>query len=233
MILLHYWVGSFCRVLDKHKPLFPRSVIAVSDIITLIADNGNQIPDKSWMLYLLEIFNTQNIAVELNLICQFDNQDYFEAIFQGVNQYRFKHILPIVGHSYLRQIVMDSQNRLIKYILSDQNTRQSETFGLPLPNMNFGFIVANHFTGIEWWNKIGNIPYPMRYIVEISQLMFGLNDPIDSESITYLPHNALIPNSDGSGTKYPISFQNIRIKDGCICYAVQPGNCYTGIRYKC
>ncbi|MCC2648667.1 MAG: hypothetical protein K0R16_1470 [Nitrososphaeraceae archaeon] len=50
LILLHYWLGSFCRVLDKHKPLFPRSVIAVSDIITLIADNGNQIPDKSWML---------------------------------------------------------------------------------------------------------------------------------------------------------------------------------------
>ena len=100
------------------------------------------------MLYLLETFNTQNIAVELNLICQFDNQDYFEAIFQGVNQYRFKHILPMVGHSYLRQIIMDSQTRLIKYILSDQSTRQSETFGLPLPNMNFGFIAANHFTGI-------------------------------------------------------------------------------------
>jgi hypothetical protein len=227
-------VGSFCRVLDKHKPLFPRSVIAVSDIITLIADNGNQIPDKSWMLYLLEIFNTQNIAVELNLICQFDNQDYFEAIFQGVNQYRFKHILPMVGHSYLRQIVMDSQTRLIKYILSDQNTRQSETFGLPLPNMNFGFIAANHFTGIEWWNKIGNFPYQIRYHVQISQLMYGLsdnNDPSDSESIVYVPYNTLMPTSEGSNLRYPISFYNPRIESGCICYNVKPGNCESGMKY--
>lgn len=230
---MHYWVGSFCHVLNKYKPLFPREVIAVSDIITLLADNGNQIPDKGWMLYLLEVFNAQNIAVELNLICQFDNQDYFEAIFNGVNQYRFKDILPMVGHSYLRQIVMDAQIRSIKYILIDQQTKKSETFNLPLTNMNFDCIATNHFTGVEWWNKIGNFPYPLRYIVEISQLLFGLADHIDSESITYLPHNALIPNNDGSGTKYPISFQNIRINDECICYTVQPGNCHTGIRYNC
>jgi hypothetical protein len=80
---LHYWVGSFCQVVDGYKPLFPNGVIAVSDIITLIADIGNQIPDKSRMLYLLEV--KQSIAVELNLICQFDNQSYFEAIFQGIN----------------------------------------------------------------------------------------------------------------------------------------------------
>jgi hypothetical protein len=43
----------------------------------------------------------------------------------------------------------------------------------------------------------------------------------------------LIPNNDGSGTKYPISFQNIRINDDCICYTVQPGSCHTGIRYNC
>jgi hypothetical protein len=230
---VHYWVGSFCQVLDMYKPLFPRGVIAVSDIITIIEDNGNQIPDKSWVLYLLEVFNTQNIAVELNLICQFDNQDYFEAIFRGVNQYRFKHILPMVGHSYLRQIVMDAQTRFIKYILIDQKTQQSETFNLPLANMNFDFVATNHFTGIEWWNKIGNFPYPTRYTVEISQLMFALGDHIGSESITYLPHNALISNNDGSGTKYPISFQNIRITDNCICYTIQPGNCHTGIRYNC
>jgi hypothetical protein len=230
---LHYWVGSFCQVVDGYKPLFPNGVIAVSDIITLIADIGNQIPDKSWMLYLLEVFNIQNIAVELNLICQFDNQSYFEAIFQGINRYRFKSVLPTLGHSYLRQIVMDAQSKYIKYILSDQNTTQSETFDLPLANMKFDCIVINHFTGIEWWNKIGNIPYPLRYMVEISQLMFGLSDPIDPESITYLPHNALLPNRDGSGIRYPISFQNIRINDGCICYTVQSGDCYTGMRYNC
>jgi hypothetical protein len=84
---LHFWVGSFCGVLDgagNNKPAFPRRVIAAADVIALIEDMGNQIPDKSWMLYLLELFNNQNIAIELNLICQFDNQDYFEAIFKEV-----------------------------------------------------------------------------------------------------------------------------------------------------
>ena len=52
---------------------------------------------------MFEIFNRENTVSELNLICQFDNQDYFEAISTGVNRYRFKQILPIIGHSYIRQ----------------------------------------------------------------------------------------------------------------------------------
>ena len=237
---MHFWIGSFCGVLDNNyynnndRPRYPRGVIAICDVMRLIEDIGNQIPNKSWMLYLLEIFNKQNIPSELNLICQFDNQDYFEAIFAGVNQYRFKQVLSIVGHSYVRQIVMNSLKRTVSYILEDQDTKQTERFDLHLKNIEeFVFEGQNQFTGIEWWNKIGNFPYPLRYIVEISQLLFGLADHIDSESITYLPHNALIPNNDGSGTKYPISFQNIRINDECICYTVQPGNCHTGIRYNC
>ena len=93
---MHFWVGSFCGIIDSSsgssKPSFPRGVIAAADVIALIEDIGNQIPDKSWMLYLLELFNNHNIAIELNLICQFDNQDYFEAIFSGVNRYRFKEV---------------------------------------------------------------------------------------------------------------------------------------------
>src|SRR5439155_23090577 len=93
---------------------------------------GNQIPDKSCMFYLLETFNKQNIPAELNLICQFDNQDYFEAIFNGVNRYRFKEVLPIVGHSYLRQIIVNSQKQSISYLLEDRNTKQTERFDLSL-----------------------------------------------------------------------------------------------------
>jgi hypothetical protein len=100
LFILHFWVGSFCGILDDgtSKPAFPRGVIAVTDIIGLIEDMGNQIPNKSWMLYLLELFNKQNIAIELNFICQFDNQNYFEAIFNGVNRYKFKEVLPILSH---------------------------------------------------------------------------------------------------------------------------------------
>jgi len=232
---LHFWVGSFCCILDdNYKPAFPKGVIAVSDIITLIEDMGNQIPDKSWMLYLLEIFNKQNIPAELNLICQFDNQDYFEAIFNGVNRYRFKEVLPILGHSYLRQIIMNSQKQSISYLLEDRNTKQTERFDLSLLKIGEEFVFEgqNHFTGIEWWNKIGNFPYPMRYHVEISQLMYGLSDnPSDPESIIYGPYNTLIPNSEGSSKQYPISFHNARIVDGCICYDIKSGSCKGGMKY--
>ena len=231
---MHYWVGSFCRILDKKQgnPLFPGGVTAISDIIKIVADLGNQIPDKSWMLYLLELFNIRNIPIELNLICQFDNQDYFEAIFQGINRYRFKKVLPVVGHSYLRIIMMYNKNRLIRYSLTDQANADTEIFDFPLDRMNFEFIGGNQFTGIEWWNKAGNFPYSIRYNVEVSQLMFGFSDKSDTESITFVPHNSLIPNNDNSGEAYPVSFRNVMLKDGCVCYSVEPGNCNNGIHYS-
>jgi hypothetical protein len=234
---LHFWVGSFCGILDdsgRNKPTFPRGVIAVSDIITLVEDLGSQIPDKSWMLYLLELFNSQDIPAELNLICSFNNDGKFDAIFNGVNQYQFKQIFPIVGHSYLRQIVMNSQKECISYLLEDRNTRQRERFDLPLNiiGQEYALEGQNHFTGIEWWNKTGNFPYPIRYHVEISQLMYGLSDnPSDPESIVYIAYNTLVPNSEGSNIQYPISFHNPRIESGCICYGVRSGNCKNGIKY--
>ena len=239
---MHFWAGSFCGILDgsgSKKPAFPRRAIAGTDVIALVEDVGNQIPDKSWMLYLLELFNKQqNIAIELNLICQFDNQSYFEAIFNGVNRYRFKEVLPILGHSYLRQIIMNSQKECISYLLQDRNTKQTERFDLRLNigrELSFAFEASNHFTGIEWWNKIGNFPYQIRYHVQISQLMYGLldnsNNPSDSEYIVYLPYETLLPNSEGSSLRYPISFYNPRIESGCICYNVKPGICESGMKY--
>jgi hypothetical protein len=233
-------VGSFCGIINdssSNKPAFPRRVIAAADVIALIEDIGNQIPDKSWMLYLFELFNKQNIAIELNLICQFDNQDYFEAIFNGVNRYRFKEVLPVVGHSYLRQLIMNSQKECISYLLEDRNTKQTERFDLQLNvggefSSLFAFEVSNLFTGIEWWNKIGNFPYPIRYHVEVSQLMYGISDnPSDSDSIVFRPFNTLIPNSEGMNMQYPISFYNPRMDSGCICYNVRYGNCKYGMQY--
>jgi hypothetical protein len=240
---MHFWVGSYCLVARKdeaktrnQKPIFPGGVVSVFDTLTIVADMANNIPDKSWMLYLLEIFNSQDIVVELNLICQFDGQDYFEAIFRGVNQYRFKRILPVVGHSYNRQILLDSQSRTIRYILTDKNIEQYEIFDLPIKNTpGLSFEGSREFSGIEWWNKMRSSPYPIKYEVEISQLSFGLNDdPLNGESIIYFPYNALMPNNDGSTTSYPISLKNLRIKDdGCISYDITHGSCYTGIRYNC
>jgi hypothetical protein len=232
---LHYWVGSFCRAKENNNkgPFFPTGVIATCDIIKIVKDLGNQIPDKSWMLYLLELFNRQNLAMELNLICQFDNQDYFEAIFQGINRYRFKEVLPNVDNSYMRIITMDKMNRQIKYILTDQSSKQSETYSLPISSANFDYEGANQFTGIEWWNKIGYYPYPIRYQVETSQIMFGINESGDPDSVTFVPYNTMMPNKDENSTKYPVSFQDMMLKDGCLCYSIQPGMCVNGMRFNC
>ena len=234
----HFWIGSFCRCNSKGRYYFPSGTVAASDIITLVNDLGNRIPNKSWMLYLLEIFNSQNIACELNLICQFDGQDYFEAIFQGRNQYRFKEVLPLVDHSYQRQIILNQAKGIISYILTDKTANHTELFELPVTNekSRFDFEALNQFTGIEWWNKIGSLPYPIRYHVEISQLLYGLNDVgySDPNSILFRPYDALIPNSEGAAMEYPISFANCRIKedDGCISYDIFDGICRKGLGYS-
>ena len=229
---MHYWLGSFCRVINNGKLYFPINIVAISDILKLEKDLGNKIPNKSWMLYLLELFNIQNIAVELNLICQFDNQNYFEAIFLGINRYRFKNVLPEIDHSYQRIIYLDKENSQINFILTDQTTNKLEIFKLNIKDKNFDCKTSNQFTGIEWWNKMGSFIYPIRYQTEISQLMFGLVDKNDPESITFFPHNVLIPNKDGSINDYPITFQNVRSKNNCICYTISYGLCNNGLGYS-
>ena len=97
-------------------------MVAISDVITLTSDLGNHIPDKSWMLYLLELFDRQNTADELNLICSFNNDGKFDAIFNGVNQYQFKDIQPVLGHSYMRQIILDAERKIVSYVLEDTTT---------------------------------------------------------------------------------------------------------------
>ena len=84
MLMSHFWAGSFCRCCsvisvehkDNPKLYFPTAVVGASDVIKICKDLGNNIPDKSWMLYLLELFDYGAIdnnhrAIELNLICQF------------------------------------------------------------------------------------------------------------------------------------------------------------------
>jgi hypothetical protein len=239
---MHYWVGSHCLVTNngesnpkKTRPFFPLGVISAADRITIADVMVNNIPDKSWMLYLLEIFNTQDIALELNLICQFDGQDYFEAILGGVNQYRFVHVLPALGHSYNRQIFLDSRKQTIRYILIDKNSGQSETYDISGKNPEgFDFQGSRQFTGLEWWNKVSSSPFPIRYEVQISQLLFGLKDNVSDEcSYTFYPYNALLPNNDGSRTSYPVSMKNLKIKDDGFTFRIGSGGCRTGIRYGC
>jgi hypothetical protein len=220
-------------VFNNGKLYFPINVVAISDVIKLEKDLGNQIPDKSWMLYLLELFNMQNIPIELNLICQFDNQNYFEAIFLGINRYRFKDIIPEINHSYLRMIYLDNKNAQINFILTDQTNNKSERFNLDIKKTNFDYKTLNQFTGIEWWNKTGSFIYPVRYQIEISQLMFGIEDKNNLQSIIFFPHTVLIPNKDKNFfNNYPVSFQNVGSKDNCLCYTISHGLCDNGLSYS-
>lgn len=230
---MHVWAGSLCFYQDRDKVSFPSQVVAVSDVIALVADLGNKIPDKSWMLYLLELFNKQNIPLELSLICSFNDDGKFHAIFGGTNQYEFKEIHPIVGHSYLRQIIMSPKNNSIIYLLNDITQEKHERFVLQIKENGFIFEGLNHFTGLEWWNKVGNFTFEVRFHAEISQLLYGKNDnPSDPESISYFPYNRLVPNTDGVTMQYPVSFRQAVIKDNCICYKINSGSCKTGLEYS-
>jgi hypothetical protein len=230
---MHFWVGALCFLQNKGKISFPSQVVAISDIITIVSDLGNKIPDKSWMLYLLELFNKQNIPIELNLICSFNDDGKFHAIFGGVNRFEFKEIRPKVGHSYLRQIIMNQKTGSIVYLLEDTTDDKSEKYVFQINGKEFIFEGLNHFTGIEWWNKITNLPYEIRYNINISQISYGKNDnPADPESISYFPYNRFIPNKDGVTRQFPISFQQATIKDGCLCYKINSGICENGLEYS-
>ena len=210
----------------------PSQNVAISDVITIVSDLGNNIPDKSWMLYLLELFNKQHIPVELNLICSFNDDGKFHAIFGGVNRYEFS-IKPIVGHSYLRQIILEPSKQRIAFHLMDQNSGQTDSFFFPVDANSFDFSIEKHFTGLEWHNGIENMPYPIRYEVEISNLGFSVNDnPDDLESLVYCPYNQLMPNNGGSANEYPISFNNFETRNGFITYKIGSGKHHMGIMSK-
>jgi hypothetical protein len=237
----HFWSGCLCYIMSGKTSRFPEGVIAGSDAVSLTADLGNQIPDKSWMLYLFELFvdKKRNIPLELNIICQFDNQNYFEAIFGGHNQYRFRKILPEVGHTYSRKIIVDPKVHVIYYHLSDVQSEEHESFQLHERNIKHPFIKlksitlegSRQFSGMEWWNKVSTHPYPIRYQVQISLLKYALGDPSTPDRITYFPYQIAVSDTDRQGQQYPVSFINPRVMDGCICYNVEAGSSNTGLAH--
>jgi hypothetical protein len=97
----------------------------------------------------------------------------------------------------------------------------------------------NQFTGIEWWNKDGNSPFPIRYKIEFSNLRYAqepvevpeFNKEKNIERVTFKPYDELVSNKDGHAKEYPVSFNCANIKDGCICYTVKNGSCRTGLRF--
>lgn len=217
---MHYWYGCINIPHNDYRKHVSKFRI-FTDNLRIIRDKGNNIPDKSWMLYLLEIFNTQRVAVELNLICQFDNQNYFEAIFKGHNQYRFKKVLPQIGHSYHREINFIDKDSTVEYYLKDISLNEDEKFSLNVDRGMFTFQFHQSFTGLEWWNRISYHPYPIRYEIEISNLMYGYNDDLeDPNSKVFFPISSIYENKDNTARSYPARLSDITRRNGCICYLV-------------
>ena len=218
---MHYWYGCIDTPQKDYKKHVAKFRI-ITDNLKIIGDKGNRIPDKSWMPYLLEIFNIQHVAVELNLICQFDDQDYFEAIFKGHNQYRFTKVLPQIGHSYHREIsFIDDESRL-EFYLKDLNSNEYEKFSFKVDRNQFAFQFHQSFTGVEWWNRTSYSPYPIRYEIEISNLMYGFNDDLDDpNSKVFFPIGSIYENKDGTIHSYPARLHNVTRRNGCICYLVR------------
>lgn len=228
---MHFWSGYYCLV-DREGVISELShTVAISDVITIVSDLGNNVPDKSWMLYLLELFNMRHIPVELNLICSFKDDGKFHAIFEGANKYEFK-IKPVVGHSYLRQITMEPSKQRIAFHLRDENSSLADSFFFNVDEKSFDFSISRHFTGLEWHNRIENTPYPIRYEVEISNLAYGINDNDDLESIAYFPYNRLLSDNGGFAKEYPVSFHNFETRNGFITYRIGSGKHDIGIINK-
>ena len=218
----HFWLGSLCA--NRGKTGLPAGVVSVSDTITIEKDLGNRIPNKSWMLYLLEAFDrTRGTPVELNLICQFDESDNFWAIFGGVNRYKFTDVLPVVSHSYTRQINFRKQAREIEYEVIDKTSGNREKFVFAASGI--AFEARNQFTGLEWWNKTGHEPFPVRYGAFVSELEWA---HADGPGTTRVPYDSLVPDKDSSAGSYPVTFR-IRSGEGQLSYAVCDGRTSSGI----
>jgi hypothetical protein len=210
------------------------------------------------MIYMLELFidkdyvqgNRRGVPLELDLFCEFDNDNDFKAVFNGTNLYNFTKILPEIGNSYQREIILNASNRLIEYKLTDLKTGQSEFFKISADKMNgrvteevrqalikvikeVKFEPYDHFTGIEWWNIVGTVPFPIRYQTQFSMLRYAqYKSSADLKEINYKPYTSLMPDTEVQANQYPISFQNPRAVDGCICYDVSSGATNTGMTYS-
>ena len=128
---------------------------------------------------------------------------------------------------------MMKKNFSIKYILIDRQSNQKEEFDFESDELNkYDFSIREQFTGIEWWNKIGFYPFKIRYNVQISEIMYGIED--NNKSIIFNYYTSLIPNKDNTCKVYPIAFNNVVINENNnIQYQILSGMCRNGIQFNC
>jgi len=100
---------------------------------------------------------------------------------------------------------MDQSQSRIGYQLMDETSGKIDSFFFDV-YADSNFSMSKHFTGIEWHNRSGNIPYPIRFKVEISNLAYGINDNLsDLRSVAYFPYNQLLPDERRFCTEISLS----------------------------
>ena len=146
-----------------------------------------------------------------------------------------------MGHSYVREILAHGPSQKIIYQLTDLNTGKFESFEIGQDNLkgfstniinDIKFAGSDHFSGVEWWNKVEETPYPIRYEVMISLLQYGLQDSSSAQKITYHPYNSMVADNDKNSKRYPVLFQHARVMKGCICYNIARGDSDAGLTYS-
>lgn len=170
----------------------PVGATMASDTIQLIQENINQIPDKSWVVQLFELFTPASSGgtAELDLISEYTGKTRFVAIFMGNNIHYFA-IPAVVGHIYRRQVVLSPGRAL--YWLMDMSTGMTETFPFSLtPGPDYSLQGVSR--GIEWHNLQGTTTFPVDWVVSLSP------------SVTFSTgQGAQVPSSPGSITPLPVS----------------------------
>ncbi len=168
--MFHGWSGVSTRESWNSEFEEPKA-IGLSCEFTVRKDLKQLPPARSWLLYNMELDSKGfNNAVELNLITQADNQTFFVAIYRGKERYRF-----------LAQVKIDEKYKLEfehreKEIVYRLTSKETEEFTLqgdafykapiepPAPE--------RAFWGIEWWNRLANDVYPIRYECEMKDPSF-------------------------------------------------------------
>ncbi|HKO64312.1 MAG TPA: hypothetical protein VJU13_03865, partial [Candidatus Nitrosocosmicus sp.] len=127
-----------------------------------------------------------------------------------------------IGHSFHRQINFLDRDSTLEFYLKDLNSNEDEKFSLRVDQKQFAFQFHQCFTGVEWWNRINYSTYPIRYEIEVSNLMYGFNDNLyDPTSQLFFPIGSIYENKDGTTHSYPVEFYDITRRNGCVCYLVK------------
>lgn len=187
----------------------PSNCNAISDVVVITADLNNLPPGPvaSWILMLLVAWFTPKGTpfrnVEIDLISQTDGQNFFEAVLNGTNKYRFTTPI-VVGHKYMREIKIKT-NKVCHYVLQDLTAGTVETHDEPITTP---MAITLGESGVEWHNENTAALFPPRYQLTITAFGASTNG---GSSYTSYDITKMQTQNDGSGLAYASNFGGLSL----------------------